>query len=72
MPKTLAVVAVSRPISTSSSSVGLMLMAQSPMARTSRSPVAEGRTRMKQEDTILLPGLVLMICRAGRTVSAVE
>ncbi|SCI80523.1 Uncharacterised protein [uncultured Blautia sp.] len=49
-----------------------MLMAQSPMARTSRSPVAEGRTRMKQEDTILLPGLVLMICRAGRTVSAVE
>ena len=32
----------------------------------------DGRTRMKQEDTILLPGLVLMICRAGRTVSAVE
>ena len=27
---------------------------------------------MKQDDTILLPGLVLMICSAGRTVSAVE
>lgn len=30
------------------------------------------RTRMKQEETMLLPGFVLMICRAGRTVSAVE
>ena len=55
-----------------SSSVGLMLMAQSAIARTSLSPVAEGRTRMKQEETMELPGLVLTSCRAGRTVSAVE
>ena len=49
-----------------------MLMAQSAMANTSGSPVAEGRTRMKQLETILQPGFVLMSWRAGRTVSAVE
>ena len=27
---------------------------------------------MKQEDTIVLPGFVLINCNAGRTVSAVE
>ena len=72
MPKILAHLAVSTAISTSSSSSGLMLMAQSPIASTSLSPVAEARTRIKQEETILLPGLVLTSCRAGRTVSAVE
>ena len=35
-------------------------------------PVAVGRTRIKQEDTMELPGLVFTNCRAGRTVSAVE
>ena len=49
-----------------------MLMAQSAMASTSFSPEAAGRTMIKQEETILLPGLVLMSCSAGRTVSAVE
>ena len=72
MPKILAQETVSEAISTSSSSLGLMLMAQSAMASTSLSPVAEGRTRMKQEDTMELPGLVLTSWRAGRTVSAVE
>ena len=61
MPNTLAHFAVSPAISTNSSSVGLMLIAQSPIARTSFSPVADGRTRMKQEDTMLLPGLVFTI-----------
>ena len=32
----------------------------------------EGRTRMKQEDTMECPGFVLINCSAGRTVSAVE
>ena len=71
MPKVLAHLAHSRPISTSSSSVGSMLMAQSPMASTVLSPTPS-RTIMKQEETILFSGLVLMSCRAGRTVSAVE
>ena len=64
-PKILPHRAASRAISTRSSSVGLMLMAQSPITRTSLPPVAEGRTMIKQEETILLPGLVLMSCRAG-------
>ena len=72
MPKILPHSATSTAISLSSSAVGLMLMAQSPIASTSFSPVAEGRTRMKQEETMEWPGLVLMIWRAGRTVSAVE
>ena len=46
-------------------------MAQSPMASTVLSPTPS-RTIMKQEETILFSGLVLMSCRAGRTVSAVE
>ena len=49
-----------------------MLMAQSAMAMTSRSPTVVERTRIKQEETILQPGLVLISCKAGRTVSAVE
>ena len=49
-----------------------MLIAQSLIANTSFSPVADGRTKMKQEDTIVLPGFVLINCKAGRTVSAVE
>ena len=40
--------------------VGWMLIAQSDIARTSFSPVADGRTRIKQEDTMLLPGFVLI------------
>ena len=43
------------------------LMAQSPMAML----LAAG-IRMKQELTDLMPGLHLISCRAGRTVSAVE
>jgi len=71
-PKIRAHLATSWVISTRSSSLGSMLMAQSPMASTWLPPVAKGRTRMKQEDTILLPGLVFTSWRAGRTVSAVE
>ena len=71
-PNRRAHAATSWVISTKSSSEGSMLMAQSPMASTWLPPVAKGRTRMKQEDTILLPGRVLMSWRAGRTVSAVE
>ena len=67
MPKIAAVRAVSTVHSTTSSSLGSMLMAQSPMARLS-SP----RIRIKQELTDRMPGLHLMSCSAGRTVSAVE
>ena len=49
-----------------------MFIAQSLIASTSFSPVADGRTRIKHEDTIVLPGFVLISCNAGRTVSAVE
>ena len=72
MPKARAQWAHSVAISASSSAVGSMLMAQSPMAMTSLPPVALVRTRIMQEETILLPGLVFTSCRAGRTVSAVE
>ena len=52
MPKILAHAAISPDISANSSAVGLILIAQSPIARTSFSPVADGRTKIKQEETI--------------------
>ena len=64
MPNTLAHFAVSPAISTNSSSVGLMLIAQSPIARTSFSPVADGRTRMNH--------YMVLAYMVPRTVSAVE
>ena len=67
IPNTFAVFAVSIAISVSSSSLGAMLIAQSPIA-SFLSPF----TMMKHELTILLPGFVLISCRAGLTVSAVE
>ena len=47
-------------------------MAQSPMHRSRRASSPSSRLRMKQELTRWAPGLVLISCRAGRTVSAVE
>ena len=57
----------------SASASGSMLTAQSAKIITPSSPYALfGHSIRKQEETVLMPGLDLMICSAGRSMSPVE
>jgi hypothetical protein len=71
--RTLAVSAEAMAIWASSASVGLGMTAQSAKTNMPWSPMSQsGTIMMKELETMLIPGLVLMICRAGRMVSPVE
>ena len=69
MSNIAAVLADSTAISAKPSASGLMLIAQSENKYFSWS---RPRNMMKAPDVDFTPGLVLMICNAGRTVSPVE
>ncbi|CFE63343.1 Uncharacterised protein [Mycobacterium tuberculosis] len=66
MPNCAAVRAEQMAISASCSTVGFGMIAQSPYAST-----RSGRHIRKMLDTVDMPGTVLMISSAGRTVCAV-
>ena len=70
MPKILAVLADSTAISANACASGLMLMAQS--AKTNFCPSICGGIMTNAPLVRLTPGFVLIICKAGRTVSPVE
>ena len=65
--------ALAMAMAASSSAVGLGITAQSPKIITPSSPhLGSGSSMMKQLDTTLMPGAVLMICSAGRRTLPVE